>query len=89
MTNRTTNAMRMVLLVPFVLLLGITALLYFRTGKFDITSVLGAGFCLFIFIITKPRQVSGGSNHRSLNSSFLDAKTKHTCRELSKSQLTF
>jgi len=62
MTNRNTNAMRMVLLVPFVLLLGITALLYFRTGKFDFTSVVGALFCLAIFIITKPKQVSGRSN---------------------------
>jgi hypothetical protein len=54
--------MRIILLVPFVLLLGLTALLYFRTGKFDITTVVGAGFCLAIFILTKPRQVSGGSN---------------------------
>lgn len=54
--------MRMILLVPFVLLLGIAALLYFRTGKFDIPSVVGALFCLFIFLVTKPRQVSGGSN---------------------------
>ena len=52
--------MRMVLLVAIVLLLGITALLYFRTGKFDFTSVFFALFCLFIFIIMKPRQVSGG-----------------------------
>lgn len=62
MTNRSTNAMRIVLLVAIVLLLGITALLYFRTGKFDISSVVGAGLCLVIFIVTKPKQVSGGSN---------------------------
>lgn len=62
MTNRSINAMRMVLLVPIVVLLGITALLYFRTGKFDFSSVLGALSCLFVFIVTKPKQVSGGSN---------------------------
>ena len=62
MTNRSTNAMRMVLLVPIVLLLGLTALLYFRTGKFDLSSVVGALFCLAIFIVTKPKQVSGASN---------------------------
>jgi len=62
MTNRSINAMRMVLLVPIVLLLGLTALLYIRTGKFDLSSVVGAGLLLAIFIVTKPKQVSGGSN---------------------------
>jgi hypothetical protein len=54
--------MRMVLLVAIVLLLGLTALLYFRTGKFDLSSVVGAGLLLANFIVTKPKQVSGGSN---------------------------
>jgi len=62
MTNRSINVMRMVLLVPIVVLLGLTALLYFRTGKFDLSSVVGAGLCLAVVIITKPKQVSGGSN---------------------------
>jgi ribose/xylose/arabinose/galactoside ABC-type transport system permease subunit len=62
MTKQSINAMRIVLLVPIVLLLGLTALLYFRTGKFDLSSVVGAGLCLVIFLVTKPKQVSGGSN---------------------------
>lgn len=62
MTNRTTNVMRMFLLVLVVLLLGLTAFLYFRTGKFNFSSVVGALGCLVIFLVTKPRQVSGGSN---------------------------
>jgi hypothetical protein len=52
----------MVLLVLIVLLLGLTALLYFRTGKFDLSTVVGAGLCLVIFIVTKRKQVFGGSN---------------------------
>jgi hypothetical protein len=59
MTNQTTNAMRKILLVPIVLLLGSTAFLYFRTGKFDFTSVMGALFCLAIFLVTKPGRSPG------------------------------
>ena len=59
MDNQTTNAMRKVLLAPMAMLLGLTAFLYFRTGKFDFTSVVGALFCLFIFIVTKPRRSPG------------------------------
>ena len=62
MTNRTTNVMRMILLVPIVLLLGLTALLYFRKGEFYFPTVVGALVCLVIVLVTKPRQDSGDRN---------------------------
>jgi hypothetical protein len=61
MTNRTTNVMRMILLALVILGLGLTAFLYFRTGKFDFSSIVILGCLLVIFLIMKPRQVSGGS----------------------------
>ena len=52
MTNKSLNSMRMVLLVPIVLLFALTAYLYFRTGRFDFTTFVGAGICTVIFLVT-------------------------------------
>jgi hypothetical protein len=59
MTNRTTNVMRKVLPVVIVLLLGLTAFLYFRTGEFYFPSVVVALGCLVIFLVTKPGKSPG------------------------------
>ena len=59
MANQALNIARMVLLVLIVLLLGLTAYLYFRTGKFDFGSVIAALGCLVFFLITGRKQVSG------------------------------
>jgi len=55
MTNKSLNAVRMVLLVAIVLLFAITAFLYFRTGKFDFTTFFGAGMITVIFLVTRPK----------------------------------
>jgi amino acid permease len=52
MTNKSVNLMRMVLGVAIVLLFALTAFLYFRTGRFDFTSFVGALMCTAILIIT-------------------------------------
>jgi hypothetical protein len=59
MTDRALNMVRMVLLVLSVLLLGVTAYLYLRTGEFNFGSFVVALGCLVIFLVTKRRQASG------------------------------
>ena len=51
----------MILLAAIIVILGLTAFLYFRTGEFYIPSVVIAGGCLAIIVVMKPRQDSGGS----------------------------
>jgi len=62
MTNRTTNVVRMILLAAIIVILGLTAFLYFRTGEFYFPGVVVALVCLAIVLVTKPRQDSGDRN---------------------------
>lgn len=59
MSNQALNIVRMALLVLIGMLLGLTAYLYFRTGKFNYGSVVTALGCLVFFLITGRKQVSG------------------------------
>jgi hypothetical protein len=53
MTNESMNLVRTVLLVLTVLVLGLTAYLYFQTGKFNFGSFGVALGCLLIFLTTR------------------------------------
>ena len=52
MKNQTLKVARIILLVLIVVLVGLTAYLYFKTGKFDFPPLVAALSCLFIFLIT-------------------------------------
>jgi uncharacterized membrane protein len=53
MTSQGMNSVRTVLLVLAVLLLGLTAYLYFQSGKLNFASFVVALGCLLIFLITR------------------------------------
>jgi uncharacterized membrane protein affecting hemolysin expression len=59
MTNQSLNAMRMVLLVLIVLLLCLTAYLYFKTGQLNFGSLVGALGCLAVLLITGRKGANG------------------------------
>jgi hypothetical protein len=59
MTNKSLGSMRMVLLVLIVLLFGLTAYLYFQTGKFSFASVVIALGCLVVFLVSGRQGASG------------------------------
>ncbi len=50
---------RVVLMILFVVLCGLLAYLYFRTGKFNFASLVSAHGCLFFIIITGRKRGSG------------------------------
>ena len=52
MTNETLNLIRMILLAAVVLILALTAILYFKTGEFYFAGFVVAGCCAVIVIIT-------------------------------------
>lgn len=58
MNPQNLNAIRTGLLVMVVLLLLMTAYLYFQTGKFNFSSVFVAMGCLLIFLVTKKKDTS-------------------------------
>ena len=60
MTDKSLNSMRMVLLVAIVLLFALTAILYFKTGRFDFTTFVGAGLCAVILIVTGGKRSAQG-----------------------------
>lgn len=59
MTNKALNVMRMVLLALIVLLFGLTAYLYFQTGKFNFASFVVALGCVVILLVTGRKGASG------------------------------
>ena len=59
MTNKSLNLMRTVLLALIVLLFGLTAYLYFQTGKFNFASFVVALGCTVILLITGRKGSSG------------------------------
>lgn len=52
MKNQTLKVARIILLVLMVVLMGLTAYLYVKTGKFNFPPLVSALGCLFIFIMT-------------------------------------
>ena len=59
MTEQALRSIRMILLVLVVLLLGMTAYLYFQTGKLNLGSIIIALGCLMIYFVTARKQGSG------------------------------
>lgn len=59
MANKSLNLVRMVLLVFIILLVGLTAYLYFQSGKFNFSSIVVALGCLLILLITGRKGDSG------------------------------
>jgi CHASE2 domain-containing sensor protein len=59
MKNQTLKLARTILLVLVVILIGLTAYLYFKTGKFNFPPVVTALGCLVIFLITGQMRDSG------------------------------
>jgi hypothetical protein len=59
MTNRTMDSIRMILLILVVVLLGLTAYLYFETGKLNFGTVVVALGCLIIFFVTRRKDIAG------------------------------
>ncbi len=59
MKSQTLKVARTILLVLIVILFGLTAYLYFKTGKFDFPPAITALGCLVIFLITGVKGVSG------------------------------
>jgi hypothetical protein len=57
--NQTLKLARTILLVLIIILFGLTAYLYFKTGKFNFSTVVTALGCLVIFLITGLKGVSG------------------------------
>jgi putative effector of murein hydrolase len=52
MKNQTLKGARIILLVLVIILFGLTAYLYFKTGKFNFPPVVTALGCLMIFLLT-------------------------------------
>jgi len=58
MTNQSLNLMRIVLLILIAVNFGLTAFLYFRTGKINFAGVTVALGCLVIFLVTGRKAAS-------------------------------